>query len=154
MQGSHRIIDRLASSPVRYSCRCPHHFPDSKSSILQKCYSNPPRHTPGRLALLLVRQHTCPLRTQHFLTPVSIQPSAICIVTLTLTVMVVSSNQSVRYTTAQYAPLSLFTSTTNRRTVLCAHHNQTRTMVRQIPIPGPSIDSSCLFTRPTASRSQ
>jgi hypothetical protein len=49
--------------------------------------------------------------TQRLLTLVSIQPSAICIVTLTLMVMIVSANQSVRDTTAQYAPLSLSTST-------------------------------------------
>jgi hypothetical protein len=71
-QASDRIIIRLASPPVRYSCRCPHPFSDSESSTLQKCWSNPPRYATGRLALLQVRQRTRKPLTQHLLTLVSI----------------------------------------------------------------------------------
>ena len=55
-----------------------------------------------------MRQHTCNLRFQHLLTLILIQPSGICAVTLTLTIMILSANQSVRNVTAQYAPFILF----------------------------------------------
>ena len=103
-QRSHCIIDGLASPPVRYSCRWPHPLPDSESSIHSKRGSDPPGHATRRSALLQVRNVD---RTLHGLSLKSPR-SVICAVTLTLTVMIVSANQSVRNITAQYASL-LFT---------------------------------------------